>query len=114
MEMPEQGQEHFLDNFLRIMHGNAQRECVTEKRVTKLLKKLDDLTLDLRGIPRKRRVSDGWKRQPVDRIRWRHRSRVPRMYIPFRPLPFKVFRAARLPQRRLKIKTEQNRQRWNC
>src|SRR5580700_5784353 len=72
MEMPEQGQEHFLDNFLRIMHGNAQRECVAEKRITKLLKKLDDLTLDLRGIARKRRVSDGWERQPVDRIRWRH------------------------------------------
>src|ERR1700677_3949971 len=111
--MPEQGQEHFLDNFLRIMHGNAQRECVAEKRVTKLLKKLDDLTLDLRGLRRKRRVSDGWERQPVDRIRWRHRLGSPRMYIPFHPLPFKVFQSARLPLTRLKIKTEQIRQKWN-
>src|ERR1700722_8566936 len=70
--MSKKRQKYLLDDFLCIVHGNAQRECIAEKRVTKLLKEFDDLTLDLRGLRRKRRLSDGWERQPVDRIRWRH------------------------------------------
>ena len=70
--MPEEGQEYFLDDFLRIVHRNSKRECIAEKRVAKLLKELHDLALDLRGRLRKRRVTDCWERQTVDRILGRH------------------------------------------
>jgi hypothetical protein len=47
LEMPEEGQEHFLDNFLRIDHGNVKRKRITEKRASKLFEELHNLALDL-------------------------------------------------------------------
>lgn len=45
--MPEQGQEHFLDDFFRVMHGNAKGEDITQKRIAKLVKQIHDLALNL-------------------------------------------------------------------
>src|SRR3984885_8905899 len=70
--MSEEGQEDILDDFLRIMDRNSKRECITEKRVAKLIKELHNLALDLRGLCRKRHVSGVWERQRVDRIFGRH------------------------------------------
>src|ERR1700685_1147889 len=70
--MSEEGQEDLLDDFLRIMDRNSKRECITEKRVAKLIKELHDLALDLRGLCRKHRVSGVWERQRVERIFGRH------------------------------------------
>src|SRR5580700_2255504 len=70
--MPEEGKKYFLDDFFRIMSRNAKRDCVAEKRIAKLLKELHHLAFDLRRCRRKRRLSDGWKRQPGDRIARRH------------------------------------------
>jgi ribosomal protein S2 len=59
--MSEEGQEDFLGDFLPIMRGNAKRECITQKRVAKLLKELHDLTRNLRGLRRMRRFSGVWE-----------------------------------------------------
>ena len=94
LEMLKEGQEHFLDDFFGIVHGYAESKCIPKQWIAKLVKQLHDLALDFREILRWRRVPGDRERQPVDRIRGRHRLGSPKVYIPFSPLLFKVFDAA--------------------
>src|SRR5580698_9021828 len=71
--MSKEGQEDFLDDLLRSMHGNSKRERITKKRVAKLVKEVHDFALDFRGLCRKRGISGVWETRRVDRIRGRHR-----------------------------------------
>lgn len=54
--MPEEGDEHFLRDFFRIMHAYAERKDITEKRIAKLLEQLHNLAFNLRRLHRKRKA----------------------------------------------------------
>ena len=56
--MPEKGKKYFLRNLLRIMQRYPEREDITEKRISKLLKKVHDFTFELGCRLRKRGSGD--------------------------------------------------------
>src|ERR1700733_3218594 len=69
--MPEQSEEHFLDDFLAILRGHSQRQQITEERTSQFIEKRSHLFFE-RGWPgcfplfnlsRKQRLKHGFCRR---------------------------------------------------
>ena len=61
--MLKEGQEHLLNNFFPVVSRNAKCQHITQKPVTKLVKKANNLPLDFR-----------WARSNARRLRWPART----------------------------------------
>src|SRR5580700_10707722 len=66
LQMSEQGQEHFLDHFFRIVHRYSKRECISQQRVAKLIEETHNLALYLSRLRGMRWGHSNRERQLVD------------------------------------------------